>query len=91
MSARDAECEFAGVDVTRVAALSRRLAACAKEARSLGLEIFGGSGTATIRARVDDHRSGALIVAEVSGPCVWNGGDGATHEKADGLMYGEDA
>jgi hypothetical protein len=91
MSAREAECAFAGVDERRVAALARRLAACAKEARSLGVEIFGGTGSATIRARVPDAMSGGMIVAEVPGPCVWDGGDGATHIGQDGLMYGEGA
>lgn len=91
MAAREDECAFAGVDEKRVAALARRLKACANEAKSLGLEIFGGSGTATLRAPAEDFRSGALIVAEIDGPACWNGGDGATHTKADGLVYGEDA
>lgn len=91
MTVREAECAFSGVDVKRVSALSRRLTACAKEAKALGLEVFGGSGNGTLRARVDDVRSGGMVVAEVSGPCIWNGGDGATHIAEDGLMYGEGA
>ena len=91
MGVREEECAFAGVDDARVKALTRRLASCAKEAKSLDLQIFGGTGTATLRARVDDQRSGGLIVAEIGGPTVWDGGDGATHIADDGLMYGEGA
>lgn len=92
MSARPDECSAAGVSEKRVQALSRRLAACAKEAKDIGVFIFAGSGSATIRAHVPDIRGGALIVAEIGGPTgLWDGGDGATHWREDGLLVGEDA
>lgn len=94
MIVREDECEFVGVDAKKVARLARRLEACAKEARTLGVSFFGGSGAGSIRApspsvhQLDDR---PYILASLGAPFLWDGGDGACMEDQDGLMRGEGA
>ena len=77
------ECEAAGVDPDDVRKLLLRLERAAREAERLGLEIFGGSGTASLRG------PGDLVVGSVGGPQLWDGGAGDQKVGADGLMRGE--
>lgn len=88
-----AECERAGLDPKRVGALARRLSKNAADAQAMGLSIFGGSGTGSIRWHdpiSNDARQGPLVVAFLS-PYVFDGGDGACTEDELGLMRGEGA
>lgn len=92
MSVNENECSFAGLDPTKVASIARRIGAAAKEARAMGLTVFGGSGTGTLRwhgENTTDYRLGALIVAKIDGGS-WDGGDGAEHTDEHGLTRGED-
>lgn len=92
MSVLEEECERAGLDPTKVASIARRITNAAKEARALGLTIFGGSGSGSLRWHdpfENDHRKGALVVAHMPGG-NFDGGDGAEHPDEYGLMRGED-
>ena len=86
MSINERECEAAGLDPKEVARISRGISRYAKEARKLGLSIFGGSGTGTLRCQSGSHE-GALVVADLQGD--FDGGDGACREDEDGLLRGE--
>lgn len=87
------ECERAGLDQRKVASLVRRLNAAAKDAKAMGLTIFGGSGTGSLRWRDpydNDAYRGPLVVAFLAGG-NFDGGDGACAEDELGLMRGEGA
>ena len=82
------ECEAAGLDPTEVAKIARGLSRYAKQAQALGLCVFGGSGSGTLR--FDDMQgiaSGPLVVACLDGS--FDGGDGGERPDDDGLMRGE--
>lgn len=79
------ECLAAGLDPAQVRRIAKGLSRYAKEAKSLGVEVFGGSGFGQLR--FDDGGDGKLIVAELDG--LFDGGDGASGPRDDGLMRGE--
>jgi hypothetical protein len=86
------ECDRAGLDPKRVSSIARRLSSAAKDAKALGLTIFGGSGSGSLRWRgpdTNDYRTGPLVVAHLDGS-NFDGGDGAEHSDEFGLMRGED-
>ncbi|AHY45185.1 hypothetical protein N7388_23040 [Stutzerimonas stutzeri] len=85
MYVNDAECQAAGLDPAEVARITRGLSRYAKQAQALGLCVFGGSGSGSLRK--DDHPRGALVLASLDG--VFDGGDGACAPDDDGLMRGE--
>jgi hypothetical protein len=92
MSVLEEECERAGLDRAKVASIVRRLNSAAKDAKALGLTIFGGSGTGSLRWRDPDENDvyqGPLVVAHIRGG-NFDGGDGAEHPDEFGLMRGED-
>jgi hypothetical protein len=73
MTVDDERCERFGLDPRKVASIARRLSRAAREADELGLTIFGGSGTGTLRYR--PHGGGTSAeVASLDG--VFDGGDG---------------
>ena len=80
-----AECEAAGLDAAKVRQIAKGLSHYAKEARLLNLQVFGGSGTGTLR--YDDGGDGELIIAYLDGS--FDGGDGAVREDNEGLHRGE--
>lgn len=82
--AQEEECLTAGVDAKRVESIARRLSALGKEARDLGIQIFGGSGTGTLRPWGEKP----LILARLDGG-TWDGGCGATRYDNEGLERGE--
>lgn len=83
MLVNERECEEAGVPPREVANLARRLDAVGRELDRLGLTVFGGSGSGTLRRK-------NLILADLSHG-QWDGGDGAYMHGADGLLRGESA
>ncbi|EFL88344.1 hypothetical protein [Ahrensia sp. R2A130] len=89
MSAKMDECNQANVDPVVVARLAKRAERLGKDIQAAGLTAFGGSGSLTLRAVDPDHSHQLLIVANVYGPTVWDGGDGAHHTGCNGLEYGE--
>lgn len=84
----EAECEAAGLDPKAVARIAQRLNSAAKDARALGLEVFGGSGSGSLRVSSRGQEERALIVASMDDGS-WNGGDGGAHEDENGLLRGE--
>lgn len=81
----ETECVAAGLDPKKIAAIARRIERAAQDARKLGLHIFGGTGTGSLR--FDDGGKSPLIVATMAG--WWSGGCGAEHIDPDGLIRGE--
>lgn len=85
--ADEKSCRAAGVDPKKVESLARRLNKLGKEAEKMGLFIFGGSGTGTLRTEKEyDH--GQIVVGVISYGGTWDGGDGGIREN-DGIQYGE--
>ncbi len=88
--AHSEECIAAGLDPVKVNALAKRLSAIAMDAKRMGLTIFGGAGTGTLRINdnPNDIYSRPLVVAILDGH--WDGGDGGYGVRGeDGLMRGE--
>lgn len=87
------ECLAAGLDPQAVRKVARRISAAARDARKMGLLVFGGSGSGSLRAIDSEFTghgpgTGKLIVAHIDGGS-WDGGDGGTCPGADGLERGE--
>ena len=80
------ECRAAGLDPTSVQRIAKGLSRYALQAEALGLTLFGGSGSGTLRFR-DDQDKGPLIVASVNGDI--DGGAGNDHYDECGLLRGE--
>lgn len=80
-------CRKLKLDPKKVESLARRLTRAAKDADKLGLFIFGGSGSGTLRSRenIDGHE---IVVAHLGSVSSWDGGDGATFER-EGFLCGE--
>lgn len=85
MHINEDECLAAGLDPKEVARIARGLSRYAKQAEALGIEIFGGTGTGSLRA--DDNSPGRLVLAELDG--YFDGGDGGQHQDDEGLLRGE--
>jgi hypothetical protein len=80
------ECEAAGKDTGKITQLALDLHRISVRMKQLGVYVFGGSGSGTIRAQMpgDDR---PLVLADIGSG--FDGGDGATREDADGLLRGE--
>lgn len=64
-----------GLDPKEVSSIARRLSRAAKEAEALGLEVFGGSGTGSLRYwKAEMKGPGHNDVAYLDGH--FDGGDG---------------
>lgn len=83
MQIDDAACDKAGIPIKDVMSIMRRLSKAGKDAQSLGIKIFGGSGHGSLRIEVGGR---ALVLADLDG--MFDGGDGATIPDGD-LRYGE--
>lgn len=79
------ECEAAGLDPAQVRRIAKGLSRYAKEASALGMTVFGGAGSGSLR--FDDGGNGPLVVADLDGN--FDGGDGAADTSVDGLLRGE--
>lgn len=90
MNVRSEECQAAGLNAGKVRLVALQLEKTGRMAKSLGLTIFGGAGSGTLRINDDPSNSYSrpLIVANVEGNC-FDGGDGAECEDAEGLWRGE--
>lgn len=80
------EVEAAGLDLKEVKRIANGLSRYALQAQRLGIKIFGGAGSGTLRFDdgVDD---GHLILADLKGD--FDGGDGAANDDENGLLRGE--
>ena len=76
------ECRYQGVDPKRVQSAARRISRAMRDLKDMGLELFGGTWSATIRG------DNSLILAEMN-ECRTSGGCGAQAEGRDGLIRGE--
>jgi|TARA_B100000929_G_C15453411_1_gene401963 hypothetical protein len=85
MYVNDAECEAAGLDPREVERIAKGLSKYAKQAEALGIQVFGGTGSGSLR--FNDGGSGKLIVAHLAGD--FDGGDGGSGPSGDGLERGE--
>lgn len=85
MQINEREIESAGLDVNEVKRIAKGIERYAKQAQALGIIVFGGSGSGSLRAR--DGKEQCLILAQVSG--YFDGGDGAEELDEDGLWRGE--
>lgn len=77
------ECAAARLDPAAVAKIARGLERYAKQASALRLTVFSDGSL-----RYDDGGPGALLVAGGLGH-NFDGGDGASNDRADGLQRGE--
>jgi len=89
MYANTDECDAAKLDIKKVESIARRLSSAAKEADALGMHIFGGAGSGTLRFDDGEGCMGAqsLIIADLDGR--FDGGDGAEEPDEGGLIRGE--
>lgn len=74
------ECTAAGVSPADVRRIARRLSFAGREARAFGIQIFGGSGSGSLR-------KDGYILATLDGH--FDGGDGAEHQDENGMWRGE--
>lgn len=79
------ECHAAGLDPKEVRKIADGLSRYARQAEKLGICIFGGSGTGSLRFK--DGEDGSLVIADLDGH--FDGGDGSQDIAPDGLMRGE--
>ncbi len=84
--------EKAGIDIRELTLAARQLQRAGKRLGKLGVYLFGGSGSLSLR--YDDAYKGPdgmihnLIIGHISGVCV-DGGDGGTNYYGDEFMRGE--
>lgn len=95
MTLYEDECRAAGKDPREIEELAREFSKLGRRARKMGITVFGGSGTGTLRYAqrsengvrdYEDHR-GSLILADIDGH--FDGGDGSCDYRFDGLLRGE--
>lgn len=87
MIINDEECAKAELDPRVIARLGQRLERVIRDCTALGIQVFGGTGSASLR--FDDHvDQPPLILAELS-PANVSGGDGAIRVASDGYERAE--
>lgn len=82
------ECNKAGIDHKEVERIAKGLSRYGRQADKLGIMIFGGSGSGSLR--IHDSKgleARPLVLANIDGRV--DGGDGACDDAEDGLMRGE--
>ena len=80
------ELEFSGIDKKKCVSLARRLSRIIKDADNLGIIIFGGSGSLSLRYTYDNYKPPLILVDWI---CDADGGDGGTDINEDGLTVAE--
>lgn len=86
MYVNEDECIAAGLDPKEVEKIAKGLSRYARQAKKIGMHIFGG-GSYSGSLRVWEDGKGSLVVADLDGS--YEGGDGATFNDEDGLLRGE--
>lgn len=82
------ECFAAGLEPATVRRLANGIERYAKQAKKLGITVFGGSTCGSLRFQ-DSREKTPLIVATITGGS-WDGGDGGEMPSSpDGLLRGE--
>lgn len=89
MGANIAECEKAGIDPKDIERIIRGLEKYGRQAEKIGVTIFGGSGSGTLRIHDSNGpESMPLILGSILGGS-FDGGDGSECEDDEGFMRGE--
>lgn len=70
----DEKIEAYGLDRKKVASIARRISKAAREASALGLTVFGGSGSGSLRYSDSGSSGVQTVVAFLDGN--FDGGDG---------------
>lgn len=86
--ANERECELVGLDPKSVERISNRLDKVMRDAKALGISLFCGGVSPTLRYNDNDQSRRLLIV----GYCTFNnqdGGDGGCCEDSEGVLRGE--
>lgn len=87
MSINEAECKEMNLDIKEVTNITKGLERYLKRANKLGLTVFGGTGTLSLRIE-DGSGNGKLIVADCDSTNV-DGGCGSHSDYGDGFIRGE--
>ena len=74
MLVNEEACERFGLDSKAVASIARRMSRAAREASELGLIVFGGAGSGSLRFAQNDRGGHQMEVASLDGN--FDGGDG---------------
>lgn len=75
-------CAERGLDAREVEAIARRISNAVRDARRLGLVVFGGSGNGSLRVH-DDRIGSQGVVARLEPLGSYDGGDGGDFEGRD--------
>lgn len=86
MYVNEDECIAAGLDPKEVEKIAKGISRYARQAKDLGIHIFG-SGAFSGSLRVFDNDRGSLVISDLDG--TYEGGDGATFNDENGLLRGE--
>jgi hypothetical protein len=86
MYVNEDECLAAGLDPKEVERIAKGISRYAKQAKTLGITVFGGSSG---RLDFDDKGTGnePLVIASLDG--LFDGGCGSTDTDENGLIRGE--
>lgn len=87
MHANYEECIAAGLDPKEVEKIAKGFSRYGKMARELGITVFGGSGSGSLRFCQRNGKPELVIADALVG--TFDGGDGATDRDAEGLLRGE--
>ena len=71
------------IDEKKLESIVRRLSKIGREMDKMGLQLFGGSGSGTLRT--SDH----TIIADIDGAGCFDGGDGGCRVDDKGILRGE--
>ncbi len=81
----DDECKKAGLNAKEVTRIARGLSRYGRQASKLGITIFGGAGSGSLR--FNDGNPQKLILAAIDGD--FDGGDGGNSYTLDGYERSE--
>ena len=84
------ECEAAGLDPKEVARIARGIERYVKQAKKLGLTVFGGGTSGSLRFTDERAMKWGNVIVVYFTEGYWNGGDGGlSSAKGEGLRRGE--
>jgi hypothetical protein len=87
------ECDFVGYSEAKrrkITRLATEIERAAKQLSKMGIQIFAGGSSTTLRYLDEKHTEGygAVIIGGISGGC-WDGGDGGSENDGEGILRGE--
>lgn len=81
-------CEYIGMtddEMKELKNIASGFSSLGRRAEKLGVHVFGGSGSGSLR--IGDGTNRAVILAWIDG--IYDGGDGACREDENGILRGE--